>query len=176
GDDAVEHTASVVIANAAPSAIADMLPESARADFAAIYATRKLSMSVFSATYGLSVPPSKFGMRAYANFLLPPWMRKLSDYRRSAALLGQPPGDQTPVMTVVDFSAIDSGIGGPPYPVSVVGPDRFANWSDLDAEAYEAKRCSWRDAIALAIDREFPGFAAHIVASVFNNAHSLNSY
>jgi phytoene dehydrogenase-like protein len=176
GQNALEHAASVIIANAAPSAIAAMLPEPACTAFAAVYATRKLSMSVFSATYGLTVPPSKLGMRAYANFLLPTWMRKLSDYRRSAALLGEPPGDRTPVMTVVDFSAIDSGIGGPPYPVSVVGPDRFANWSGLDADAYDARRYRWRDAIALAIDREFPGFAAHMVASVFNTAHSMNSY
>jgi phytoene dehydrogenase-like protein len=176
GENPNEHAAPVIVANAAPAAIADMLPEPARAAFAAAYAARKLSMSVFSATYGLSVPPSKFGMRAYANFLLPTWMRKLSDHRRSAALLGEPPGSQTPVMTVVDFSAIDSGLGGPPYPVSVVGPDRLANWTGLDKEAYDAKRDRWRDAIAAAIDREFPGFASHVVASVFNTAHSMNSY
>jgi phytoene dehydrogenase-like protein len=176
GENAIEGAAAVIIANAAPAVVAGLLPEPACAAFAAAYAARKLSMSVFSATYGLSVLPSKFGMRAYANFLLPSWMRKLSDYRRSAALLGEPPGDQTPVMTVVDFSAIDSGLGGPPYPVSVVGPDRLANWTGLDTDAYEAKRNDWRDAIAAAIDREFPGFAAHIVASVFNTAHSVNSY
>jgi phytoene dehydrogenase-like protein len=176
GENAIEHAAPVIIANAAPAAIADMLPEPARTAFAAAYATRKLSMSVFSATYGLSVPPGKFGMRAYANFLLPSWMRKLSDYSRSAALFGKPPADQTPVMTVVDFSAIDSGLGGPPYPVSVVGPDHFANWTGLDKEAYDAKRDRWRDAIAAAIDREFPGFASHVVTSVFNTAHSMNSY
>src|SRR5215470_5549836 len=85
---------------------------SQRAAFALTYKARKLSMSVFSATYGLSVPPSKFGLRAYANFLLPSWMRKLVDYRRSAALLSGLPGGETPVMTVVDFSAIDSGLAG----------------------------------------------------------------
>ena len=176
GEDENEHAAPVVIANAAPAAVADMLPEPARAAFAAAYARRKLSMSVFSATYGLSAPPRKFGMRAYANFVLPAWMAKLSDYRRSAALLGELPGDQAPVMTVVDFSAIDSGLGGPPYPVSVVGPHCVANWAGLDKEAYDARRDRWRDAIAAAIDREFPGFASHVVASAFNTAHSMMSY
>src|SRR5262249_15512677 len=137
---------------------------------------RKLSLWVFSATYGLSVPPRKFGIRAYANFLLPAWMRKLSDYRLSAALLGNLPGGQTPVMTVVDFSAIDSGLAGPPYPVSVVGPDRIANWAGLDKEADDARRAGWRVAIAAAIDREFPGFASHVVTSAFNTAHSMMSY
>src|SRR5262249_41931570 len=156
-------------------AIAEMLPEPARTAFAAAHAERQLSMSVFSATYGLSAPPGKFGMRAYANFLLPTWMNRLSDYRRSAALLGELPGGQTPVMTAVDFSGIDGGLGGPPYPVSVVGPDRLANWTGLNKEAYDAKRDRWRDAIAAAIDREFPGFASHVVACVFNTAHSMNS-
>jgi phytoene dehydrogenase-like protein len=176
GESPTDHSAPVIIANAAPAAIADMLPGPARAVFAPAYAARHLSMSVFSVTYGLSVPPGKFGMRAYANFLLPSWMHKLSDYRRSAALLGELPGDQTPVMTVVDFSAIDSGLGGPPYPVSVVGPDRLANWIGLDKEGYDAKRDRWRDAIAAAIDREFPGFASHVVGAVFNTAHSVNGY
>ena len=176
GDNPIEHAAPVIVANAAPSVIATLLPKPARTAFADAYAARQLSISVFSATYGLSVRPSELGMRAYANFLLPAWMRKLSDYGRSAALLGEPPGDTTPVMTVVDFSAIDSGLGGPPYPVSVVGPDRLANWAGLDLDAHAAKRNGWRDAIASAIDREFPGFAAHIVASVFNTAHSMNSY
>jgi phytoene dehydrogenase-like protein len=176
GEDSNDHAAPVIIANAAPDAIADMLPEPAGAAFATAYATRKLSMSAFCATYGLSVPPGKFGMRAYANFLLPAWMRQLSDYRGSAALLRKLPGGETPIITVVNFSAIDSGLGGPPYPVSVVGPDRLANWAGLDKAAYDAKRDRWRDAIAAAIDREFPGFASHVVASVFNTAHSMNSY
>ena len=57
-------------------------------------------------------------------------------------------------MTVVDYSAIDSGLGGPPYPVSVVGVDRVANWSGLDQATYDAKREQWCRAIIAAIDRE----------------------
>jgi len=57
-----------------------------------------------------------------------------------------------------------------------VGPDRLVNWTGLDPDAYTARRNGWRDAIAAAIDREFPGFATHIAASVFNTAHSMNSY
>ena len=57
-----------------------------------------------------------------------------------------------------------------------MGQDRFANWADLDQDAHAAKRACWRDAIAAAIDREYPGFASHVVASVFNTAHSMNSY
>jgi phytoene dehydrogenase-like protein len=176
GDGPIEHTAPVIIANAAPTAIATMLPEPASAAFAAAYTTRKLSMSAFSATYGLAVPPAQLGLQTYAHFLLPSWMRKLSDYGRSASILAALPGEATPVMTMVNFSAIDSGLGGPPYPVSVVGPDRLANWDGLEKDTHEAKRAAWRDAVAAAIDREFPGFARNVVAAVFNTAHSMNSY
>jgi phytoene dehydrogenase-like protein len=34
----------------------------------------------------------------------------------------------------------------------------------------------WREAIAAAIDRMFPGFAAHVVASVFSTASTMSSY
>jgi hypothetical protein len=43
----------------------------------------------------------------------------------------------------------------------------------LDAAAYQSKRACWSEAIVAAIDREFPDFAAHVVASEFNTARSL---
>ncbi len=68
------------------------------------------------------------------------------------------------------------GARRPAYPVSVVGPDRLDSWTGLDQDAHNAKRAAWRDAVAAAIDRAFPGFARHVVAAVFNTAHSMNSY
>jgi phytoene dehydrogenase-like protein len=103
-------------------------------------------------------------------------MTGLADYRRCAAILGEPPGAAMPPVAVVDYSAIDSGLGGPPYPVSVVGVDRLSNWSGLDAPAYDAKRKIWREAIVAAIDRAFPGFAERVVASVFSTASTMSSY
>jgi len=81
-----------------------------------------------------------------------------------------------PPLAIVDYSAIDSGLGGPPYRVSVVGVDRTANWSGLDGAAYDAKRNHWRDAILGAIDHEFAGFAGEVVASVFNTASTISAY
>jgi phytoene dehydrogenase-like protein len=86
------------------------------------------------------------------------------------------PADAIPPMVVVDYSAIDSGLDGPPYPVSIVGVDQTANWSGLDGATYDAKRNSWRNAILGAVDREFPGFAANVVASVFNTASTISAY
>ena len=176
GNGRTEAHAPVVVSNAAPVHIKEMLPETSRKGFFAPYAPRPLSISLFSATFGLSSPPSHVGFNSYATFLLPEWMRSLSDYRRSAAILAEPPGEAMPPIAVVDYTAIESGLGGPPYPLSVVGVDRIANWSGLDREGYEAKRDDWRAAIIAAVDRAYPGFADTIVTSVFSTASTMRSY
>jgi phytoene dehydrogenase-like protein len=174
--DRVEAHASVIVSNAAPLHVRSMLEGGAAERFFAPYRDRPLSVSLFSATFGLSVPPSQVGLTAYSTFLLPEWMRSLGDYRRAAAILSELPGEAMPPIAVVDYSAIDSGLGGPPYPVSVVGADRLANWSGLDSAAYEEKRNAWRAAILAAIDRTFPGFADKVVQSVFSTASTMSSY
>ena len=176
GGDEAEAEAPIIVGNAAPQMLADMLPEPARERFLAPYARRSPSISLFSATFGLSVRPAELGVRAYASFLLPRWMKTLAQYRDSAAVMRTLPAGEAPAMTVVDYSRINSGLGGPPYPVSVVGPDRLGNWADLDKSAYQDKRKRWSEAIIATIDHEFPGFAAHVVAAHFNTARSLADY
>jgi len=176
GEDEAEAEAPIVVGNAAPQVLAEMLPERARQRFLTPYAQRSLSISLFSATFGLSVHPSELGVEAYSTFLLPRWMKTLAQYRDSSSVMRSLPGEDAPAMTVVDYSRIDCGLGGPPYPVSVVGPDRLSNWADLDKLAYEEKRKRWREAIVASIDQEFPGFGSHVVASEFNAARALAAY
>ena len=152
-----------------------MLPAAARERFWSDYAGRHLSISLFSATFGLSVRPATLGFRSYSTVLLPPWMRSLSDHRRSADLLAAAPGQEQPLLTIVDYSAIESGLGGPPYPVSVVGVDRLANWSgSIGGLRNQARPMA---AGGHRRDRsQFPGFASHVVVSVFNTALSMRNY
>lgn len=172
----VEARAPVIVGNAAPAILAAMMPAPVREQFSASYERRPRSISLFSATFGLSVRPADLGFRSYSTMLLPHWLKRLADYRQCGDLLSGAPGGNTPILTVVDYSAIKSGIEGPPYPVSVVGVDRVANWSGLDIAAYEAKRVLWRDAIAAEIDRVFPGFASCIVQSVLSTASTMQKY
>ena len=176
GNGRVEAHAPIVVSNAAPVHMKEMLPEATRKRFFAPYVQHPLSISLFSATFGLSAPPAHVGFNAYSTFLLPEWMTALADYRRAAAILAEPPGETMPPVAVVDYSAIDGGLGGPPYPVSVAGVDRIGNWSGLDAAAYEEKRKLWREAIVAAIDRTFPGFAETVVTSVFSTASTMSTY
>jgi len=176
GGDWVAPRAPIVISNAAPAVVVNMLPPSLREHFWAPYAQYRLSISLFCATFGLSTRPANIGLKSYSTLLLPPWMRRLADYRRCGELMGGMPRDAMPPMAIVDYSAIDSGLGGPPFSVSAVGVDRMANWLGLDGAAYDAKRGRWREAILSAIDREFPGFAANVGVTAFSTASTMSSY
>jgi phytoene dehydrogenase-like protein len=176
GKDETEVAAPIVVGNAAPEVLGAMLPEAARAAFLAPYSGRPRSISLFAATFGLSERPAELGFNAYSTFLLPSWMQRLGQFRDSSRLMHALPATDVPAMAVVDYSRIDSGLDGPPYPVSVVGPDRVDNWSGLDGATYVDKRRQWSEAIVAAIDREFPGFAAHVVASQFGTALTLARY
>lgn len=176
GGDRIESEAPLVVGNAAPAILADMLPEVAHRTFHDAYAGCPQSTSLFALTLGLSVPPATLGVRAYSTFLLPPWMRRLADYPRSADLLADCPRGDVPGFVVVDFSAIKSGLGGPPYPVSVVGLDRVANWQGLTRADYQDKRKRWLDAVVASIDRTFPGFGSRVTASLYNTASTMQSY
>jgi phytoene dehydrogenase-like protein len=154
-----------------------MLTEPARGRFLAAYTGRQLSISLFSIMLGLSRPPREFGVRTYSNFLMPRWMTRLGDFRRCAEIMGAAAGAApAPLLTLVDYSAIDSGLAGPPYHVSVVGLDRVENWAGLDKAAYAAKRKQWLDRILGVIDGEFPGFGSHVAASQFNTALSIQQF
>ena len=80
-------------------------------------------------------------------------------------------------MTVVDYSAINSGLGGPPYPVSVVGVDRLANWIGTLTRPSPRRQARAMAASHHCRDRSrISRFRSHVVASVFNTALSMHNY
>jgi phytoene dehydrogenase-like protein len=177
GGDRAEAATRVIACNAAPAILAKMMAEPARARLNAAYGWRRLSTSLFSIMFGLARPPAECGFRSYSNFLLPPWIKRLADFPRCSDLLGTAPAKgMDPLVTVVDYSAIDAGLGGPPYPVSVVGLDRVENWAGLDEATDAIRRKQWTERIAEIVDREFPGFAASVVTSTFSSARSIQRY
>ena len=56
------------------------------------YARQTPSTSLFALTLGLKKPPREFGVAAYSTQLLPPWMKRLTDYAQGAALMAEEPG------------------------------------------------------------------------------------
>ena len=187
GGSAVTHTAkdgsdtrtvdcARVIGNAAPAALAGLMPQAVADRLQQSYATFAPSISLFAMTLGLAKPPREFGLSAYSTQLLPADMVRLSDYARGAALMANEPGERMPPMSLVDYAAIDSGIPSPPHVLTVFGPDLLSNWDSSDMDAYREKRGRWQDAILRYLDSHYPGLAGGVVASSFNTALSVRQY
>jgi phytoene dehydrogenase-like protein len=176
GSDPQTIEAGHIISNAAPDTTADLLPEANAAKLRDHYANQTRSISLFALTLGLSRPPREVGVSSYSTQLLPPWMKRLSDYADGTSLLGEEPSHRMPPLAIVDYAAIDSGIAAPPYSLSVVGPDRLSNWDMSETEAYRTKRMRWQKAIVAYLDGHYPGLSAAITTASFNTAFSVRQY
>ena len=176
GSDSRTVECARVIGNAAPGALAPLMPETAANRLQESYARHAPSISLFAMTLGLAKPAREFGVSAYSTQLLPRQMLRLSDYSLGAALMAGEPGEQMPPMSLVDFAAIDSGIAGPPHVLSVYGPDLLSNWDPSDMDAYRTRRGRWQDAIVRHLDLLYPGLGGAVVASSFNTALSVRQY
>ena len=177
GSDRVVDRAPVLFGNAAPTVLADALPPEARSAFAARYHERRPSISLFDIALGLDRPPQDLGLTHYYTMLIPEWVNALADYARRAEILADAPGTRMPVVGIVNYDVIDSGLNpGGPCLVSVTGIDRVANWNGLDEQAYRAKRDGFLDAIVAGIDRSFPGFAGAVVQREMATAATMRRY
>ncbi len=116
-------------------------------------------------------------MTHYNTILIPELVNSLADYARLAETLADAPGTNMPVIGVVNYDAIDSGLNpNGPHLVSITGIDRVANWEGLDDQAYRAKRDRWLDAIVTCVDRSFPGFAGAVVQREMATAATMRRY
>ena len=176
GNDPKTAAARCVIGAASPDALAAMLPPAPAAALRQHAAGRTPSISLFALTLGLSKPPKTFGVSSYATQILPSWMTRLSEYALGQGLMADEPGTRMPPLSIVDYSAIVSGIPMPPHVLSVIGPDALSNWNGNDMDAYRDKRARWQDAIVRHLDAIYPGLAGAVVASSFNTALSVSQY
>ena len=104
-------------------------------------------------------------------------MDQLSDFKHCAGLLGDMPSGRLPVLMVVDYSHIDSGlIDGELFPVSVVGVDRFTNWEGLSDADYHARKNAWLDAVIERLDVEWPGFSDAVEQKDIATARTMHDY
>jgi phytoene dehydrogenase-like protein len=165
-----------IVSNAAPAALAPLMPAAAAERLTAGHARRQPSISLFALTLGLSKPPHEFGISAYSTQLLPRQMKRLSEYVEGAARMADEPGERMPPMSIVNYAAIDSGIPAPPYVLSICGPDRLSNWDGLDKDAYREKRGRWQEAIVAYLSSIYPDLATGVVAASFNTAQSVQQY
>jgi phytoene dehydrogenase-like protein len=177
GPDGTSEVARVplVFGNAAPHVLADMLPATPRQTFVETFNHRELSTSLFVVSLGMQRRPSELGVRSYSTFLYPDWMRSLREIRDCVPLLGAAPSGRVPMITMVDYSALDTRLNtSPPYLCSFTGVDRLENWSTLSPDEYHTRREQWMDALIAAVDREFPGFAGAVVQREMSTALTMH--
>ena len=168
--------AKQVFANCAPHVLARMLPPDKRAEIERAYVGHALSISLFSAHFGLQVPPPKLGLDRYSLAVLPDWMTSLSQTGECSRMFAADPGSRMPSFGIANYGAIDSGLGDGPALVSVVGVDRFDNWAALAPQDEKVRRGRWLDAFEKALDREYPGFSAAVSERMFLNARSMHNF
>ncbi|MGP0093454.1 MAG: phytoene desaturase family protein [Xanthobacteraceae bacterium] len=176
GDPQVEF-APVVFGNAAPHVLAKMLQENKREAFLAPYGERRLSISLWTISVGLSRPAAEFGVGSYSTFIFPAWMKSLAQMREVGAIMGEEPGDRLPSYVFVDFHKIDSGLNeAGPYLGSFCSVDRLDNWTGLSADAKHARKERWMDRLIGDLDREFPGIARAVVQREMSTADTMHQY
>ncbi len=166
--------AGVVLGNAAPHALAPMLPEPERAAYRASFAHLPLSVSLFSVALGLSAPASSFGVRCWSTVLLPDWMTRLAALREAGGLLAADPAGRLPPVIVVDYGRLDTGLNRDGRSLlSITGLDRLANWAGLSRDQAAARRERWIDRLIIELDRHFPGIAGAVVQREMATAATL---
>lgn len=177
GTDPQSDRAPLVFANAAPHRLAEMLPEKERTAFLAPYAGRKLSISLWTISIGLSRPPSDFGVRRYSTFIFPAWMTAFAQIRAAAGILAEPEGTRLPPYVFVDYHRIDTGLNRDgPYLGSFCSVDRLENWSGLTHEEKRARKERWMDRIIGDLDREFPGIAGAVIQREMATAETMRDF
>ena len=166
-----------VFANCAPHVVAHLLPPGERAAFERAYSGQALSISLFSAHFGLSLAPAKLGLDRYSVAVLPDWMTSLDQTPENAHMFAADPGARLPAYGIANYGAIDSGLAGEgPVLVTVVGLDRFDNWAALSPQDEIDRRERWLDAFQSALDRDHPGFSAAVSERLFLNARSMHNF
>ncbi len=177
GEDQERIGARVVLAGCAPSVAAAMLPQAARAAMEEEFGERELSTSLFCAHFGLSAKPAAVGLADYSTMVLPTDMTRFDQYGDGGALLGAAPSGRLPSYGIANFTAVDSGLwDDPPMLVSLVGLDRFKNWSGLTREEAAARRDAWLDALQGAMELDYPGFSQLVTERTLLNAYSMAGY
>lgn len=166
-----------VLGNAAPERLEAMLPAEAAARFGEPHRGLVPSISLFTVSLGVDRPAREFGVGAYSTFLLPDWMTRLEQMPQAAALPGADPGQRLPMVALVDYSRIASGLNADGlHLLSLTGVDRLANWQGLDAGAAQARKQRWIDALVADLDRHYPGIAGSVRQSEMATAVTMQHY
>ncbi|MFY9629368.1 MAG: NAD(P)/FAD-dependent oxidoreductase [Methylocystis sp.] len=177
GEDEETLEASVVMANCAPNVAEELLPQRQRETMSAEFGQRPLSTSLFCVNFGLKAKPETVGLKDYSSIVLPESMTRFAQYGDGAQAMSADPSGSLPLYSIANFTAVDSGLWDePPILLSVLGLDRFSNWSSLTREEAARRRERWLDAFQNRLEQDYPGFSGLVAERMMLNAYSMAGY
>ena len=103
-----DDLAAVVIGNAAPATLAEMLPDAQRAAFGERFARFEPSCSLFTISLDLARPAAEFGIGAYSTFVYPDTITRLDQFWAATTVLDGEPASALPPYVVADYGRLDS--------------------------------------------------------------------
>jgi phytoene dehydrogenase-like protein len=176
GEEVEEH-APIVFGNAAPAAIAEMLPSHARASFQGAFDGLAPSISLFTVALGLDRRACDFGVSAFSTFIYPDWMTRLDQYGLSADAFAGPAGAMMPFYALVDYSRLGPFLGQPGdlYQLAIAGVDRLWSWEGLSEAQYRDRRERWIDAFIADLERRYPGIAGAVQQREMATARTMKN-
>ncbi|MBF0426988.1 MAG: NAD(P)/FAD-dependent oxidoreductase [Magnetococcales bacterium] len=175
--DPQQARAGVVIANATPAAVRDLLPAPQGQLFHHPYDGLPAFDSNWTLYLGFDKKPAHHGVNHYLNFVYPAWFDAVAKLPESGAVLGLPPGSKVPPFLFCDYSQLGEMITDSGQCLGVMsGLDRLANWRFPDEEGYRVHKERWLDALIVALDARFPGIAASIVYRELATPRTVRAY
>ncbi|MBN2797875.1 MAG: NAD(P)/FAD-dependent oxidoreductase [Deltaproteobacteria bacterium] len=171
----VEVRARAVIGNAAPAALAELLPPDRREAFRAPWGAMRPGTSAWSVYLGFDEPPA--APAHYSSFYYPDWMSGLAAHGESRALMGADPMGRLPSYVAVNYARIDHGL---PFRglhlVVLTGLDLLAPWEALSQEAYQERKRRWLAALVEDFLRRNPSLRPHLVYQELGTARTMRRY
>jgi all-trans-retinol 13,14-reductase len=154
-----EARAPIVLGNASPAAITEMLPARFRSVFVSHYERFEPSISLFTISLGLTRPAADFGVSAYSTFVYPDFMSRYADFAKAAAAFSAAPAQRLPPYALADYGRLATGLRheGDLYSLSITGVDRLAWWQGLDEDSERTRREQWMDALVADLNSRYPG-------------------
>lgn len=172
--DVFREHAPLVFGNAAPHALAEMLPADVRRRFMAPYVSRPLSLSLWTIALGFARKPRELGVERYTTAV---FHGPLDGLAREAGPERGWSNGSPPHYLFVDYTSTDTGLADrPPYLGTLVGVDRAENWDGLTASEYDERRERFMDVMVAALEREYPRLAGAVVQRHMTTARGAATY
>ncbi|MBF0153442.1 MAG: NAD(P)/FAD-dependent oxidoreductase [Magnetococcales bacterium] len=175
--DPQQARARLILGNAPPRAIGNLLPEPHKQIFDQPYNGIPADNSNWTIYLGFDKKPSHYGVRHYVNFVYPAWFDTTGKLHDSGNVMGLPPGSKVPPFLFCDYSQLGEMIAESGQCLGMMGwLDRLSNWQPSDENTYQTRKSAWLDQMIAALDKRFPGIGESIVYKEMATPRTVQAY